>query len=271
MDDLELQRHLKDLRLFSGSVDGTLNADSFVAIDAFLNFGSVNVPRSWSRARRALAAKQLVCRQNGIDVGAIDGLMGPQTAFAFEVYEARQQGKPEPIVAARNRRAPTAPSPAPGAMVPPWPRQAGVEAFYGAIGDNQIGLDLPYPMRIAWDTSKVIRRFPIHEKVHDSAQRCLEQIAKKYNGSARSELGLDLFGGCLNVRRMRGGSAWSMHSWGIAIDFDPTRNSLHSNRNNARLAQPDCNAFWEIWEAEGWLSLGRARNFDWMHVQAAHL
>ena len=25
------------------------------------------------------------------------------------------------------------------------------------------------------------------------------------------------------------------------------------------------------WEEEGWISLGRARDFDWMHVQAARL
>jgi hypothetical protein len=70
---------------------------------------------------------------------------------------------------------------------------------------------------------------------------------------------------------MRGGDRWSMHSWGIAIDFDPTRNSLHADHTQARLAQPDCNEFWRIWEDEGWVSLGRARDFDWMHVQAARL
>jgi len=268
MTDLELQSRLKDLGLFAGIVDGKLEADSVIALDALLNFGSVNAPRSWKRARRILAAKQLICRQDGIEVGAIDGLMGPQTAFAFEVYDARRQGKPDPVVTARQRRVPTS---VPGEVVSPWPRQADVEAFYGSIGGNQIGLSLPYPMKIAWDTRKVINRFPIHEKVHDSAWRCLEQIARKYNASAREALGLDQFGGCLDVRRMRGGTAWSMHSWGIAIDFDPLRNSLHSNRGNARLAQPDCHAFWEIWEAEGWLSLGRARDFDWMHVQAARL
>jgi len=35
--------------------------------------------------------------------------------------------------------------------------------------------------------------------------------------------------------------------------------------------QKDCEAFWKAWEEEGWLSLGRSRNFDWMHVQACRL
>ena len=29
--------------------------------------------------------------------------------------------------------------------------------------------------------------------------------------------------------------------------------------------------FWEIVESEGWTSLGRARDFDWMHFQAPRL
>ncbi len=81
----------------------------------------------------------------------------------------------------------------------------------------------------------------------------------------------DQFGGSLNVRRIRGGKSWSMHSWGIAIDFDPANNQLRWGRDRARFAKPEYEAFWAAWEEEGWVSLGRTRNFDWMHVQAARL
>jgi hypothetical protein len=37
------------------------------------------------------------------------------------------------------------------------------------------------------------------------------------------------------------------------------------------MAQPEYAPFLDLWEAEGFVSLGRARNFDWMHVQAARL
>ena len=70
---------------------------------------------------------------------------------------------------------------------------------------------------------------------------------------------------------MRGGSQWSMHSWGIAIDFDPDRNQMQWGRDKARLAKPDLETFWRIWEEEGAVSLGRTRNFDWMHVQFSRL
>ena len=82
---------------------------------------------------------------------------------------------------------------------------------------------------------------------------------------------LDLWGGCLNVRKMRGGSRYSMHSWGIAIDYDPGKNRLKWGRDRAAFAKPEYDTWWRLWEEEGWVSLGRTRNFDWMHVQAAKL
>jgi hypothetical protein len=130
-------------------------------------------------------------------------------------------------------------------------------------------LTLPYPMRLAWDRAVVIRRFSLHEKVRESAGQALLKILNHYGLEAIRQLGLDLFGGCLNQRKMRGGRARSMHSWGIAIDFDPEHNQLRWGRDRARLASAACQEFLDIWEQNGWISLGRERNFDWMHVQAA--
>lgn len=268
MDSFELQRRLKALGFYTGEIDGDLGSGSMNAIAAFLNNGRVTVPQSWSKARRILAAKQLVCRIDGIEVGGVDGLMGPQTEFAFEVYAHRHTGGPSPIIPGRNVDPPTAePATAPSI----WPRQPEVLSFFGPVGVSQTRLALPFPMKLAWDTSKKVTSISIHQKLHDSAQRCFSRIADAYDADARAATGIDLFGGSLNVRKMRGGDNWSMHSWGIAIDFDPVRNSLRSNRSNARLAKPDCDRFWKIWEEEGWVSLGRTRDFDWMHVQAARL
>lgn len=155
--------------------------------------------------------------------------------------------------------------------MPVWPRQSECFSFYGQPGQNQVTLILPFPMKIAWDKKVIINKFSVHKKVHDSAKRCFVEIAKTYDEKQRAALGIDLWGGCLNVRKMRGGNSWSMHSWGIAIDFDPERNALKASAKTARLAKPDAVAFWKIWEAEGWVSLGRKRDMDWMHVQAARL
>lgn len=192
---------------------------------------------------------------------AADGLVGPNT-------EAKLF--PETVAGVPDRGKDLAdflPSPDRGQ----WPLQKDCMHFYGGVGLNQTTLVLPFAMRIAWDKKKTINRFSIHEKVHDSAARAFDQIAKEYNEADRANLGIDLFGGCLNVRKMRGGSSYSMHSWGIAIDFDPERNQLKWGRDKARLAKPDAEAFWRAWEAEGWVSLGRHSNMDWQHVQAARL
>jgi len=82
------------------------------------------------------------------------------------------------------------------------------------------------------------------------------------------ELRLDLFGGCLNVRKMRGGSSWSMHSWGIAVDLDPDKNQLTWGKDRASFAKSEYDPFWKIVADEGWTSLGKAENRDWMHFEA---
>lgn len=221
----------------------------------------------------------------------VDGIVGPLTTEAIKAFEAKHglpvNGTADEKVVALLRTSATATettatpikerdtelpeSANPVAIKNTWPRQSGVPAFYGAVGTNQVRLELPFPMRIAWNKSQVIRSFSVHRKVAESAGRVFANIARTYSDAERKSIGIDLFGGALNVRKMRGGSNYSMHSWGIAIDFDPERNSLHWNKSKARLAHPDANAFWKAWEDEGWLSLGRARDFDWMHVQAARL
>lgn len=226
-------------------------------------------------------AVQTALAQLGLYEGKIDGINGPMTKEAIRAFQ-RINGLAPDGIAGPLTQAALNPDPLPGRDDDPpqaepahikaiWPRQSEVTAFYGDVGQHQTSLILPFPMRIAWEPSKAITRFSIHEKVHDSAKACFERIADSYNEDRRAALGLDLFGGCLNVRKMRGGSNYSMHSWGIAIDFDPERNQLKWGSDRARLAQPDCNKFWSIWEDAGWVSLGRARNYDWMHIQAARL
>lgn len=225
---------------------------------------------------------------HGFSVGVIDGIVGPKTIAALRAFQgkvglpATGVSNPATVEALRGTSTGSIQRPTPGmpalrqpigkpAPKPTWPRQDAVQGFYGAVGTDQAPLALPYPMKLAWNKSVTVTRITLHKKVHESAGRAFEQIALAYNSAQRIELGIDLFGGSLNVRKMRGGSAYSMHSWGIAIDFDPERNQLNWGRDKARLAKPDAEAFWRAWESEGWVALGRDRNFDWMHVQAARL
>jgi peptidoglycan hydrolase-like protein with peptidoglycan-binding domain len=152
-----------------------------------------------------------------------------------------------------------------------WPTQANVEAFFGPPAQNQGMLATPYPFRLAWDTAQVVNRFQCHVKVMDAFRNVFQQTLDHYGIEKIRELRLDLFGGCFNHRPMRGGTQLSMHSWGIAIDLDPERNQLQWNRSRAVFAQPEYEPFWGFVEGQGLISLGRERDFDWMHFQAARL
>jgi hypothetical protein len=154
-----------------------------------------------------------------------------------------------------------------------WPKQnyQSMVEFYGPVGENQTRLELPYNLKLAWDTSAVVRRITCNEKVCKSLYRIFEQTLKTYGLKEIQRLRLDLFGGCLNVRKMRGGSSWSIHSWGAAIDLDPDRNTLRMTSKQASFAKTEYRDFWKIVESEGWVSLGREKNYDWMHFQAALL
>jgi hypothetical protein len=222
--------------------------------------------------------------QLGLYGGRADGINGPKTIAAVKQFQASvglvADGLPGPVT--QSHLFPEAidpalgrdvdpPSAEPAHIAPIWPRQAECDSFYGAVGEHQVSINLPWTMYLAWDDRPAVQRITCHERVADSVLRCLSRIGDAYDEAARADLGIDQFGGCLNVRPMRGGSRPSMHAWGIAIDFDPDRNQLKWGADRARLAQPDAETFWRIWEDEGWVSLGRARNFDWMHVQAARL
>lgn len=155
-----------------------------------------------------------------------------------------------------------------------WPRQdyASLVKFFGKVGENQARLALPYPMRLTWEPDgPVLKSITCHEKVAASLGSILKKTADEYGPKRIHALGLDRFSGCLNVRKMRGGSSWSMHSWGIAMDLDDERNQLRWNKTRAVFARPEYLPFWDIVAGQGWTALGPARDFDWMHFQAAGL
>lgn len=271
-----VQQKLQEMGHYAGEIDGERGTKTNAAVRKGLRDLPGDKPaglNAWSDKRQFIAFLQIWCQTEGIDSGLVDGRWGPQTDWAADaLWQKRNQG-------AVDLWRDTLPSGAPG-NPNNWPTQAGVTQFYGPHGAENFGptpppplvnVPCPWKLKLAWDRGKSRSFFRVHEKVADSLARVLSRIDGAYSDAQKSEIGLDLFGGDYNARRMRGGSNWSMHSWGIAIDFDPERNQLKWGRDRARLAQRDCLPFWEAWEAEGWLSLGRAKNFDWMHVQAAHL
>ena len=143
-------------------------------------------------------------------------------------------------------------------------------SLFGQPGDvdNLRKITLPYPMRIAWDTSKTVNTMQCHYIVSPQLHSIFFDILKQYGVNDIKKLGIDLFGGCYNFRQMRGGKDWSTHSWGIAIDLDPSRNPLKATNKTAQFAKPEYKPMIDIFYEHGWYSLGVEKNYDWMHFQA---
>lgn len=128
-------------------------------------------------------------------------------------------------------------------------------------------IDLPYPMFLNWDTSKYVTRMSCHKLAADKFKAVFKEILEVYGIDEIKRLQIDDFGGCFNYRAMRGGSELSVHSWGLAIDLDPDRNLLKETSKTARFARPEYKPMIDIFYKHGFESLGREKNYDWMHFQ----
>ena len=232
-----------------------LNALDYNAGDPDGDFGS-----------RTEAAVKAFQRMNGLDP---DGKPGRLTMAALLSPAAKRADDASTRVIDR-----TAPEPAANAPASQWPFQRDCVAFYGQPGNPQCTagvVKLPIPFKLAWDLKQSVGSFRCHAKVQAPLTAIFNEAVAAYGERRYRELGLDLFGGCYALRQMRGGTAWSMHSWGIAVDLDPERNALKMSHLEARFARPEYADFWRIVESKGAISLGRKADYDWMHFQFARI
>lgn len=266
---VQVQSALKEAGLYSADLDGIRGDKTDKAIKTYLsrNASEIKVQdwQNWSASRMAVAALQLACSQKGIEVGEVDGLYGPQTESASEqLAQLTSSGVIErgfgDIVTIRVN-----------------PHQFPMEhpdhltSYYGAPCDIPlIRVECPWTLRLDWDLSKTTQVISIHQRLADSLRGVLQKVYAHYGDEGIRNFGLDRYGGSYNCRKKRGSlNAWSTHAWGISIDWFPSKNKLKWRSDRASLAHPDLDYWWEAWEQEGWLSLGRAEDRDWMHVQAA--
>lgn len=183
-------------------------------------------------------------------VGAApDGVVGPVTVAAIMAALGIKEEKP-----------------------PRWPTQKEVrsgKSIFGAPGSNNLVRITP-PYQLWYDGSRV-SSIAVHKAVAEHVQAALREVLAHYGLDRIQALRLDQYGGCYNYRKATGSSNLSMHAWGIALDFAPATNAYNTHAPEATLSAPECAAWWDIWERHGAVSLGRARDKDWMHVQFATL
>jgi len=255
LDNRTIQRFLQTKGLYKGGVDGIIGKGSRNGMTALLHKSMV-ITHGWSESRKRTAVEQVILKSLGFNPGTPDGYIGPNTLDALERYQNKLRDVEPPADTVEH-------------LSTRWPREREVLNFYGPVGQNQVLLELPYPMKIAWNTKQTVTKMSCHEKVHDSLRVIFANTLAAFGQGTIEDLGLDMFGGCLNVRAKKGGRAYSMHSWGIAVDLDPENNQLRWGRPKAMFSHPEYEPFWRIVENEGWVSLGREKNYDWMHFQAA--
>lgn len=130
-------------------------------------------------------------------------------------------------------------------------------------------ISAPFPLLNVYN-GRVSSKIKIHKKVASSLKSALQEIHDFYGGiEVLRELGLDRYGGAWVYRRIRGGSSPSSHAWGIAIDLCPSLNPLRGKDGDALFAEAQYTAFIDIMEKHGFYNLGKCKDYDYMHFQAA--
>lgn len=263
-----IQTYLSNSNFYTNDINGKLDSNTNIAIDAVLSSHSTELPDTWSTwkaNRKAIAYLQWVCRDNNIDSGDIDGLYGPQTESAYHALTILHKTGSLPRVFAD--------------IIPiranphnfPIERDNTIIDFYGEpCSSRLVKVPCPWVLRLDWDLSSTTNSISIHEKLSESLGKILNKAYEIYGNEGIKKYGLDRYGGSYNCRKKRGStSSWSTHAWGISIDWFPSKNKLKWDSEKANLAHQDLDQWWQLWEKEGWVSLGRSEDRDWMHVQAA--
>ena len=133
--------------------------------------------------------------------------------------------------------------------------------------DYLVTIQLPYPMRLAWDKKASVTKIRCHKLIAEKLKLVFQDILTHYGLAKIQELGIDLFGGCFAFRKMRGGNDYSRHSWAIAIDLDPARNGLKTSWVKAQFSKPEYKPMIDVFYKHGFINLGKEKNYDAMHFE----
>ena len=144
--------------------------------------------------------------------------------------------------------------------------RSGNSAF-GKAGCENLLVNVPVPANypLKYD-GKPVKSIRIHKLVADRLAAALQDIINHYGEDIEKVApAACVYDGSYNFRKTTGTSSYSIHSWGLALDFDASNNTMKMSAPKARLSQPIYEPFWNILEYHGFMSLGRRGNYDWQH------
>lgn len=150
--------------------------------------------------------------------------------------------------------------------------------YLGAPGDMS-KLSMAYVpkgknLTLSWKDQYNINRFMVHKMLVPHVEAIYSKLLALDPAFIRAS-GVDIFGGCYNLRAVRGTEArklppFSTHSWGAAIDIDPARNGLYTKTAKANLAKIEYIEVHKIFKQHGFMNIGNVLNRDWMHFEASY-
>jgi len=228
---------------------GRVTGDDRLPVVAHTFFGD--------RSERAYAIQAHLATL-GFDPGTIDGMWGARSQAAFDAYS-------------RSVKQARSASSAPVSHDPKLLSTMQAVNLFGLPGGGVqkrlVYVDLPYAMHLEWQPATVVRRIQVHELVANRMLRALEGIRDAYSATQIVTLGLDQFSGVYNHRKVTGGTTWSKHAFGIAIDLLASRNGYSTPWAKAAFARPEYDALHAAFEAQGFVNIGKVIGKDAMHFE----
>lgn len=261
-DIMTLQMVLASSNYYKGAIDGVLNDKTFDAIDIIGN-NRGGWPEEWHSIRKLIASAQVVLSAQGYFVGDVDGFAGPSTVEALHEFSSALVGTDSSVTRVVKTKYDR----------DDLPSQAECAEFYGTPGSEVqsqlVYIKPPYKMVLDWDLETAVSRIRVHEKCAEQLETALTEVGKKYSKKEIKDLGLNRFAGAYTHRKMRGGSSWSMHAYGCAIDIYAAPNALRMSCPQALFCGEEYKPFLDIMENNGWLPAIRLWGRDAMHFQMA--
>ncbi len=132
-------------------------------------------------------------------------------------------------------------------------------------------VELPFKLRIDWNMRQSTNKITVHRDCAASLEAALIAVRAHYGDDEMARLGINRYAGAYNKRLIRGGTAWSMHAYGCAIDFYSKPNGLRTRCPEALFCGAEYQDFLDIMQDHEWLPAIRLWGADAMHFQRARI
>lgn len=99
-----------------------------------------------------------------------------------------------------------------------------IEKRFGPHGDiaTQVRVRLPFKMFLSWRPETIISSVYVHPYIAEMFEMVMKDISTYYTLEDIQGHNLNEWGGSFNDRYSRGSNRWSVHSWGLAVDYLPS-------------------------------------------------